>query len=80
MNLVISAAGEVRCLYGEALDLSTLGPLQIQRASHVDADGAGQWWADMAPSSGPKLGPFAARSQALAAEGRWLNQHMFHVG
>ena len=72
MDLVIDPQGQVRCLYTEELDLASLGWLEITRASHVEPDGQGQWWADMAPVSGPKLGPFALRSQALQAETDWL--------
>ena len=75
MQLWIDTRGNVRCLYGEALDLSGLGPLTIRRASHVEADDAGNWWADLAPVGGPTLGPFAWRSQALDAERQWLEAH-----
>lgn len=34
----------------------------------------GPWVADLGPSNGPILGPFALRSTAIAAEVRWLNQ------
>jgi hypothetical protein len=72
MELVIDAGGEVRCIYGEALDLRELGRLQITRASHVEPDPEGNWWADMEPSGGPLLGPFRSRSGALGAEQNWL--------
>jgi hypothetical protein len=62
----------VKCIYDEALDLRALGKLQITRASHVEPDAEGCWWADMAPSGGPVLGPFGTRGQALQAEKRWL--------
>ena len=32
------------------------------------------WWADMIPSGGPVLGPFAQRDEALAHEVHWLNR------
>jgi hypothetical protein len=75
MDLVIDAQGLVRCVYAETIDLSTLGPCRIVRASHVEPDAAGCWWADLGPVSGPKLGPFDRRSLALAAETAWLAQH-----
>ncbi len=62
----------VRCLYDEAIDLAALGRLSITRASHVEPDDAGQWFADLAPVSGPRLGPFDRRSEALEAERAWL--------
>lgn len=78
MQLVIQGDGRVACLYGEAIDLHVLGSLAIERASHVEPDHHGHWYADLAPVAGPRLGPFATRSDALAAEeawlGRWLTQ------
>jgi hypothetical protein len=78
MDLVIDPAGEVRCLYGESIVLASIGELSIRRASHVEPDDEGSglaWWADLSPSGGPRLGPFARRSEALAAEERWLLAH-----
>jgi len=46
--------------------------LQITRASHVEPDRDGLWWADMGPVSGPVLGPFKNRTEALGAEREWL--------
>ena len=72
MELVVDAGGDVRCVYGEELDLRELGKLQITRASHVEPDADGFWWADMGPVDGPALGPFRSRSEALGAEREWL--------
>ena len=72
MELVVDRWGTVRCLYDEALDLAALGTLSIHRASHVEPDPDGKWWADLTPVAGPRLGPFERRSQALLAEVRWL--------
>jgi hypothetical protein len=73
MELVVSGDGAVACIYDEALDLRELGQLSIKRASHVEPDEAGNWSADMEPSGGPVLGPFASRSEALVAEREWLS-------
>ena len=75
MQLVIGPGGQVRCLYGEAIDLTTLGTAAIQRASYVEPDAHGHWWADLVPVQGPVLGPFALRSEALQAEQRWLESN-----
>jgi hypothetical protein len=75
MELHISPTGQVRCLYGEAIDLSQLGTLSIARGSHVEPADDGRWTADMGPVGGPVLGPFPHRSEALAAERQWLNAH-----
>lgn len=79
MEIIITPGGEVRCIYAETVDLSGLGELSIRRASRVEPDVAGQWWADLSPVSGPKLGPFKARSQALAAEVEWLGRRLADV-
>lgn len=79
MDLIISPAGNVRCLYGETLDLTVLGPLSISRASHVEPDVEGRWFADLSPVAGPKLGPFLIRSHALVAEAQWLSEHRLVV-
>ena len=72
IELVVDPGGEVRCIYDEALDLREIGKLQITRASHVEPDSDGNWWADMGPVDGPVLGPFRDRTVALQAERRWL--------
>jgi hypothetical protein len=79
MQLLIDREGNVRCVYAETIDLKALGQVSIRRASHVEPDDAGRWWADLAPIGGPKLGPFDRRSMALAAETEWLEQHVFAV-
>jgi hypothetical protein len=73
MQLTISPTGRVTGIYDEAFDLALLGPLIIRRASHVEPDSSGRWFADLSPVSGPTLGPFRVRSDALAAERSWLD-------
>lgn len=80
MILRFDPTGVVLCLYGEAIDLGVLGELSIRRASHVEPDAQGRWWADLAPVSGPCLGPFDRRSQALAAEQTWLESEWLISG
>jgi hypothetical protein len=75
MELLIHVGGEVRCVYGEAIDLHVLGQPHIRRASTVEPDEQGRWWVDLAPVQGPRLGPFQRRSQALDAEQQWLIRH-----
>ena len=75
MDLRIDPGGTVRCVYDESLDLSVLGAVTITRASHVEPDADGQWWSDLSPVQGPRLGPFGRRSEALAAEAAWLAAH-----
>lgn len=77
MQLIITPSGAVRCVYSEEIDLTTLGSPIIARASHVEVDDHNQWWADLSPVNGPRLGPFpfACRQQALDAERQWLETH-----
>jgi len=76
MELVVGVDGVARCIYDEALDLREIGQLQITRASHVEPDAEGFWWADMGPVDGPILGPFRSRTEALRAEREWLAARM----
>ncbi len=72
MQFVIERSGIIRCLYSDELSLHELGKLSITRGSHVEPNESGQWIADLLPVGGPQLGPFAQRSEALAAERQWL--------
>jgi hypothetical protein len=74
MELVVGVDGMARCIYGEELDLREIGKLQITRASHVEPDLDGYWWADMGPVDGPVLGPFRSRREALEAERGWVRR------
>ena len=38
MQMLITPAGNVRCLYGEEIELHRLGRLTISRGSHVEPD------------------------------------------
>jgi hypothetical protein len=67
MTMTVAPDGTMRCLYTEEIDLSAIGNMAIQRTSNVNPDDMGQWWAEILPD-GPLLGPFAKRSEALAAE------------
>jgi hypothetical protein len=72
MQVVVQPNGTIRCLYDENIDLSSFGRLSIRRASHVEPDPNGQWFADLKPMDGPILGPFSRRSDALTAESDWI--------
>ena len=75
MQLVVQSNGDVHCVYSEEISLSSLGPLVIRRGSHVEPADNGQWFADLAPVEGPRLGPFEQRSSALDAELEWLEKN-----
>jgi len=76
MELVVGCDGGVKCIFDEVLDLREIGKLQLTRASHVEPDAEGNWWADMGPVDGPVLGPFRCRTEALGAEREWLAARM----
>ena len=76
MELIVRRDGTSRSVYGEELDFARLGEVQIRRASRVEPDELGLWWADLSPIHGPKLGPFTLRSLALEAEVGWLRRHL----
>ena len=49
MQILITPSGDLRCVYGEAIDLSKFGQVTICRGSQVEPDHQGQWLADLAP-------------------------------
>jgi hypothetical protein len=79
MILLIDPHGTAHALYSETIDLASLGTLSIRRASHVEPDSEGRWHADLSPCQGPSLGPFAKRSDALAAEAQWLEARLVRI-
>ncbi len=77
MEIIFSRDGKARCIYDDVLVdiLRELGPVRTARASHVEPDENGEWWADLRPCAGPRLGPFHYRGDALTAEKVWLTDH-----
>ena len=75
MELVILSTGAAKCIYDETMPLSTIGKVEVTRASHVEPNLAGKWTADLSPVGGPTLGPFVKRTEALAAEVNWLRNN-----
>lgn len=56
--------------------LRQVGDVQTRRASHVEPTDDDRWMADMSPMDGPVLGPFDLRTDALAAEHKWLEANL----
>ena len=74
MKLVIGPNGNIRTVYCEEIDLQKLGRMQISRGSYVEPNENGQWMVDLSPLSGPTLGPYSKRSEALQAEIEWIEE------
>ncbi len=75
LEIVVGRCGTARMVYDETFDAHCLGPPNIRRGSDVEPTADGQWTADLSRVGGPRLGPFALRSEALAAEVTWLRRH-----
>lgn len=73
MNLVLSFSpdGLGRCLYSELIDLKQIGPLQINRASHIEFNNEKQRW-EVQNLKGRVL--FFSRSYAVCLA--WEQQHL----
>lgn len=79
MNVIIDQQGNLRTIYNEALDLSACGEVTITRASNVEWSPGIGWHAYMGEPfnmDGPVLGPFAKRSEALAAEVAFIEENV----
>jgi hypothetical protein len=73
MEIVIKPTGVFIGIYDDAFDYGELGRPSIRRASHVEPDESGGWFADLSLINGPKLGPFNKRNEAIDAELGYLN-------
>jgi hypothetical protein len=78
MTLHIDNEGRTTFIHRDDLQraMAPAGRVRIKRASHVDPDDDGRWWADLAPMGGPKFGPFTTRAAALNAELAWLEERL----
>jgi hypothetical protein len=76
IEIVIGPGGDACTIYDERFDVACLGEVTIRRASFVEPDARGRWFADLSPVDGPQLGPFGKRSAALDAEVAWLRLHV----
>jgi hypothetical protein len=75
MIISIDRNGGVRAIYSDGFNWQALGKPLIQRASQVEPDQLGLWYVDLTLSNGPKIGPFARRADAIAAEIAWLEKN-----
>jgi hypothetical protein len=79
--LAVNDAGELTFVWDDDVAelAAEIGDVRIRRSSHVEpvATPAGpRWSADLSPVGGPLLGPFPLRTEALAAERSWLEEHL----
>ncbi len=74
MTLRFALDGSAITVYTESIELAEIGRVACSRASHVEPTPEGEWTADLSPVAGPVLGPYAKRSEALAAEVAWLER------
>ena len=75
MDLIVEPSGRTRCVYSDEIPLREFGQVRIERASHVEPNDHGEWIADLSPVSGPLLGPFLRRTDAIKAEVQWLRDN-----
>jgi hypothetical protein len=71
---LLTAAG-----YSHDEKLGTIWHLVLD-AMFIENLSDGRWVAELSPVGGPTLGPFGRRSEALAAEQRWLETHWLEAG
>ncbi len=53
IELVITSAGCVRCVYNESIDLAKLGAWMFAVVHTLNQTSYGQWTADLSPVGGP---------------------------
>ncbi|MCA9564429.1 MAG: hypothetical protein KC561_13125, partial [Myxococcales bacterium] len=75
-EVIVTANGTLRWIHDESSPRPRFGQGSIRRASHVEPESPERWFADLSPVGGPCLGPFHARSLAIAAEIDWLGQRL----
>jgi hypothetical protein len=64
----IEPDGTVLAVYTDTIDLRTIGRIHAARASVVEWDESTQAWTARILATGERLGPFATRDEAVAAE------------
>jgi len=75
MIVTVTPKGELKAIYSDGFNWRALGRPIIQRASQVEPDGLGLWYADLSLSGGPRIGPFVHRADAISAEMGWLEKY-----
>ena len=68
IQIEITDMGAVRMLHDDAVDLSDLGTIRVERASHVEFDNATGFWTVRSAKTGELLQARTTRAAALAWE------------
>jgi hypothetical protein len=79
--LVITPDGNCECLHTEAIDLTSLGLLEIRRATEIEFDNAIQEWT-VKDAGGRILHTHESRDECLCWERRYMDwlQDLKHGG
>ena len=72
LTIDFDAAGTGHCLYGETIDLQSIGLLHMQRASRVEFNADTQQWEVLPPDGGDPMFTHASRVRCLA----WERSHL----
>lgn len=75
-TLLIAPDGTLHGVYTDIIDLRTIGPLTVQRASVVTFDHETQGWISTLLQDGTRLGPFQTRREAVIAEHNVLTERL----
>ena len=71
--LTFDPAGNARCLYTEAVDLNSIGPLEIRRASNIEFNNQSQQW-EVKDLDGKILFSNPSRVRCLDWEHQYFNR------
>lgn len=81
MKLLVSPEGVITAIYSDDLVplIKEAEKVNISRASHVEPDDKGQWWATMKPfGEEVLLGPFETHKEAITEEVNYLEERLFN--
>lgn len=78
-TLSITPTGKIEFIHDDDMTeiVSGCGNTRIERASHVepDTENPGTWFVSLLPVGGPIMTGFTRRSDALAAEVKWIEEN-----
>lgn len=63
LTIDFDTTGTGHCLYGESIDLRSIGSLRMRRASHIEFNETTQRWEVLPPDGGKPLFAHPTRSQ-----------------